>query len=103
MHLHLEGEHQVIFDEMDGIAEVDGQQKASMLMAWFSYNLTHVDGHQLTYVDFPSAFRWYQQPRTWAKRKRTTHTPPIGRVYWVSPRSGEKYFLRFLLHHVPGA
>jgi hypothetical protein len=27
----------------------------------------------------------------------------IGRIYAVSPRQGEKYFLRVLLHHVKGA
>ena len=27
----------------------------------------------------------------------------IGRLYFVAPRSGEKYYLRVLLHHVRGA
>jgi hypothetical protein len=29
--------------------------------------------------------------------------PPVGRMYFARPSEGERFYLRLLLHHVPGA
>ena len=50
------------------------------------------------YVEFPEHFVW----RLSAWQPRLTGNC-IGRLYFVAPRAGEKYYLQVLLHHVRGA
>lgn len=110
--VHLENEHTVTFDEVDGVAELGAEDRCTALYAWLQYNREHPeDAHAraLTYVEFPE---WYvlehkHQQKTWRPRRVTrqqgSRPTTIGRVYFSSPRAGEKYFLRVLLHHVTGA
>lgn len=71
----------------------------------FPWNCLFNDGHDLTYVDFPLHFVWdtsgKQGNYRWKPRQKGDGS--IGRIYFVSPRAGEKYYLRLLLHHVKGA
>ncbi|CDF37506.1 partial DNA helicase [Chondrus crispus] len=45
---------------------------------------------------FPRYFTWKTRSNSWSANV-------VGRIYTVSPREGERYFLRFLLTQVPGA
>jgi len=56
----------------------------------------------LRYVDIPKYYAWHAKNQKWQRRKRFREWPPISRVYTVHPNQGERYFLRRLLHHVPG-
>ena len=51
-----------------------------------------------TYVEFPEHFVW--KDSAWHPHQTGKC---IGRLYFVAPRAGEKYYLRVLLHHVRGA
>jgi hypothetical protein len=55
------------------------------------------------YHDFPRIATWKKKEKQWALRTRTSGLLPVGRMYFVQPSKGERYFLRLLLHHVPGA
>ena len=56
---------------------------------------------QILYHDFPAHFTWNKRSKTWQRRARSTGQ--IGRVYTVHPNAGEKFYIRLLLCHVPGA
>ena len=53
----------------------------------------------MAYSDFPSHFTWKKEKK-WGERERGD---AIGRMYFVSPLAGERYFLRTLLTVVKGA
>jgi hypothetical protein len=55
------------------------------------------------YHDFPRIATWKKKEKQWALRTQTPGLLPVGRMYFVQPSEGERYFLRLLLHHVPGA
>ena len=61
-------------------------------------NVTCPAGRVWTHVEFPEHFVW--KDSHWEPCKQGEC---IGRIYFVAPRSGEKYYLRVLLHHVRGA
>ena len=61
------------------------------------YKALNENGRAYTYVKFPEHFVW---KGAWQPRQVGNC---IGRLYFVAPWSGEKYYLRVLLHHVHGA
>jgi hypothetical protein len=106
--VHLEDEHTVTFDEMEDMAEVAEQTRVTTLTGWLAYNggKDHNDQCRLvSYAAFPEGYTW--DSKAWKARAHPGighgGTGAIGRIYFVSPRAGEKYFLRVLLHHVTGA
>lgn len=74
------------------------------LTAWFKINETDENARSILYPNFPEQFVWHghKVPKTWAPRQRG-FGGTIGRVYVVSPKQSEKYYLRMLLYHVSGA
>ena len=85
------------------MADVLAVRQATKLTQWMEYNRNSGDGEarQLTYVQFPEKYLW--DHGVWRRRCREQADATVGRIYWVSPRAGEKYYLRVLLHHVQGA
>lgn len=55
------------------------------------------------YMDMPERHVYQDKNNGWKVRQRHDHFPPVGRMYYVSPRDVERYYLRMLLCHVPGA
>ena len=101
--VHLEDQHSVSYDAQDDVAEVVEEQQRTALTQWMVFNTTNNAAAGLTYVRFPEKYRWDAQTRQWLPRVRPGQDAHIGRVYWVSPAGGDKYFLRVLLHHVEWA
>ena len=125
--VHLEGEESLIWneDEVPNLEQLAKRPPASTLTKWFSYNRyiylninkafsfqyrllilwmvkrNNEDGRHLLYSEFPRWYTWNKSERTWKKRCRG-ETGTIGRIYNVSPKEGERYYLRILLNHVPG-
>ena len=63
----------------------------------------------LYYIDVPRYYTWNK--KSWYRRKQGTTVDGypgvkkahvLGRVYTISPRQGECFYLRLLLHHVRG-
>jgi hypothetical protein len=75
--------------------------RRTMLTEWFVCNLNNSNARDLTYFEFPSKWRWDEKTRSW--RPRLARESKIGRLYYVHPSAGERYYLRMLLLTVKGA
>jgi hypothetical protein len=68
-------------------------------MAWMDANKKYPYARNLTYGEFPTKFVWNKGDRKWTPRKRGFS---IGRLHYVPPGSGQKFYLRTLLNYVRG-
>jgi hypothetical protein len=102
--VHLPNEQMIYFNADDNPEQVQGQmEQDTKLMGYFSYNREHPGDRHLLYADFPKYFVWHKKRQGvaahWAPRRRGF---AIGRMPWVSPHAGERFFLRYLLTAVAG-
>ncbi|XP_066934760.1 uncharacterized protein [Clytia hemisphaerica] len=76
----------------------------TMLTAWFLLNQNDPTARQILYPDIPYDYVFIKSRNgnKW-KVKERGHGTVISRMYNASIREGERYFLRVLLLHVPGA
>jgi hypothetical protein len=74
--------------------------KKTMLTEWFSANKEYNSAKDLTYCEFPLKWRWDETNKKWIRRQ---HGFKIGRLYYVNPTEGERFYLRMLLMIVKGA
>lgn len=75
----------------------------TMLTAFFKANMDDTLGPTArcyTYQEFPQHFVWKAQLREWGFRQ---YGKALGRMVFVSPNAGERYFLRLLLTISKGA
>ncbi|PWZ44009.1 ATP-dependent DNA helicase PIF1 [Zea mays] len=86
-------------DKLVDIAK-DPKYRKTMLTEWFNANKQYEDAKELTYYEFPKQWRWDGEKREWKKRQ---HGFKIGRLYYVNPAEGERFYLRMLLMIVKGA
>ena len=103
--VHLPDQHTVFFHESDNIQDVltsEAATKNTTLTAWFECNRIDPYANQFLYTEFPEHFTWHRRECKWQQRRRGLHET-IGRMYSVSPRDPEKFYLRMLLNHVRGA
>ena len=70
------------------------------LTEWFIANSQFPDARNLSYADFPTQWVWVNSTKKWKLRQRGN---TIGRLYFVPPSAGERYYLRMLLTTVKGA
>ena len=107
LQVHLENHQVVLFEEGQEHQAAAAEPKDTPLTAWMRYNrecaATDPDCLALLYPDFPRHCRWDKGRRRWVRRQNYQAAPTIGRVVSVSPRQGDVFYLRLLLHHVPGA
>ena len=98
--VHLSGEEPFFFPEDWTVTQIQEKQEVfrTTLSAFFEYNERNTDGRNRKYQDFPAAyvFKDYQ----WRPRQRGF---TIGRVFFVNPLAGEKYYLRLLLGAITGS
>ena len=105
--VHLENGQRVIFNEQNAEERAE-QPPTTTLTAFFNLCQNDPFASTLLYPQVPEYYTWDKARKVWNKRKRgqvqedTVKAPAIGRVYTVSPRAGECYFLRMLLHEVKG-
>ncbi len=124
--VHLCGEQSVIFNP-DKQNEVQAALKKSLntaLTQWFALNKQEAakpldeavllldptgdnrSSQDLLYTELPELYVLKRQPVlqwTRAVRPKKSANCPIGRMYSVHPRAGERYYLRVLLLYVTGA
>ncbi|GAU27991.1 hypothetical protein TSUD_373870 [Trifolium subterraneum] len=98
---HLENEQSVIFPDDASLEEIIAKPSAkySKFLAWMDANKKYPQARALTYGEFPTKFVWNKEKRRWTLRKQGYS---IGRLYFVPPGSGEKFYLRILLNYVRG-
>lgn len=104
--VHLPGQQNVVFDSEDPNAisavEERGAPKTT-LTEWFALNAAVPAAREHLYEDVAGAYRFHPGTKKWEPRKRFPTGRPVGRVYTVNPREGERFYLRLLLSHVRGA
>jgi hypothetical protein len=101
LQVHLPGQHMVVFKPNEPIETVRAraEQERTMLTAFFELNRNDVDAHQYTYQQLPEYFVWDRAKKEWKRRQRGL---TIGRLYFVSPTAGERFYLRTLLTTIKG-
>jgi hypothetical protein len=100
--VHLPGMHMVAYNERDDLHNVINheQSQKSMLIKYLWMNNVDPFAYSFLYREFPEYYRWDSMEKEWLRRKQRTQT---GRMVYVCPTKGEKYYLRNLLNHVRGA
>ena len=103
MPVHMPNENFITFSaraKMDRLLSAEFLRQ-TMLTQWFVCNELFPEARTLTYPEFPSKWVWDQRDRRWSKRKQ--RHDKIGRLRYVHPLAGERYYLRMLLLIVKGA
>ena len=100
--VHLEDTQLVYFNADDDANDVleRGATSETPLTAWFKINQSNPQARDTTYQNFPKTWVYNPKTKAWKERLRN---PAIGRMYFASPNSGERFYLRLLLTVVPGA
>ena len=101
--VHLPNDNCIVYDESTDITDVARLEflRKTMLTEWFVANQQSDAGRDLTYCEFPSRWKWDRSSRFWDQRRRGSGK--IGRLYYVHPSVGERYFFRMLLLVAKGA
>lgn len=99
--IHLPLEQTVYFEDGDENIALDrAGGRNTTLTAWFELNVTNESAQQYVYIDIPYHFVFANGK--WKERQRGQEKT-ISRMFTVSPRDSERFFLRILLLQVPGA
>jgi hypothetical protein len=103
MPVHLPNENYITYNAASNMPDILSQSflRKTMLTEWFAANGENPNAIDLTYLDFPPKWRWDDKNRIWIPRQ--SRDKKIGRLYYVYPLAGEKYYLRMLLLTVKGA
>ena len=110
--VHLENGQRVYFTEATVQERAEAEPPQTTLTEYFALNRTDSFAQSLLYLDLPRFYTWDKAKKVWSRRKHGNRVPheedifeaqAIGRVYTVSPRQGECYYLCLLLHEVCGA
>ena len=128
--VHLPEQQQVLFDDNGNIMEVLDKAEHTKLTRWFEFNSKKKEEYHNTlqtnqdaqphvclstlYHNFPRIASWIKTKK-WKERKRVVTTdnsiqysykngyPPVGQIYFLDPKEGDRFFLRLLLLKVEGA
>jgi hypothetical protein len=97
MPVHLPNENFISYSARAKIKTLLEQEflRRTMLTQWFVVNQTDATARELTYAEFPSKWKWEPRTRTWERRRQNRRK--IGRLHYVHPSAGERYYLRLLL------
>eukprot|EP00116_Pleurobrachia_bachei_P000295 sb/3460557/ len=104
--VHLPNQEIVYFRDNELPEDVLDRQKGTTLTHWFSLNAKDSVARQYLYVEIPYHYT-YDRAKGFTKRKNNVGDPDslriIPRMYYVTPRDLERFYLRLLLLHVRGA
>src|SRR6202167_3833817 len=100
--IHLPDQQLVYYNPDDILDEIVDREssKETTLTTWFKANRDHEEARQTTYQEFPQTWVYDKKKKKWTPRQ---HGFAIGRMYFASPSSGERFYLRTLLTVVKGA
>lgn len=112
--VHLPGEQYIVFNPNSETENGENEDESSLekrvktaeakhttLTGWFALNRTDLTALNYYYWEIPLYFTWLKKERKWKVRERCFNK--IGRMYTVSPKDAERFYLRLLLLHVKGA
>jgi len=84
------------------IQEILDKNSDTTLMAYFKLNEMDEHARQFLYRDIPKHYSYDKKHHTWKKRSKPK-LKVVGRIYTVHPKDVERFSLRLLLNHIPGA
>ncbi|THH03718.1 hypothetical protein EW146_g10359 [Bondarzewia mesenterica] len=87
LQIHLPGHHMVNFNPADTIEQI------------MNVHALGAAAREKTYQEFPQSFVWNKKTKKWKIRERGF---ALGRMYFVPPTAGERFYLRTLLTVVRG-
>lgn len=99
--VHLQNQQRVTFQEgheEEAVAAAD--RGSTKLESWFRLNVADTNAHDFLYTDIP--YHYVYEKGNWKKRQRGGGNI-VARMYTVSPRDEERFYLRTLLLHTRGA
>ncbi|XP_074313659.1 uncharacterized protein LOC141648846 [Silene latifolia] len=101
LQVHLPNMQTVRLRPTDNLANVlaDEKKARTPLTEFFKKSATK-GCPRLLYAEFTEHFRWDTGTRTWEERRNKVIV--IGRLVFVAPAEGERFFLRLLLLHIRG-
>jgi hypothetical protein len=99
--MHEPGMHTVVYNDNANIFEIvhSEQNQKTTLTEYFQANIDYPLAIKVTYMDFPSVFTWTNGTKKWTIWQKGCC---FGRLYFINPSVGERYFLRTLLTKVKG-
>ncbi|XP_010686097.3 uncharacterized protein LOC104900381 [Beta vulgaris subsp. vulgaris] len=100
LQVHLPNAQTVQFNPTEQLARIvasDARSRTS-LTEFFKVNAAESGAAQLLYSEFPEHYVWTASAKTWTKRVHKRFV--VGRLIFVVPAEGERYFLRLLLANV---
>lgn len=111
LQVHLPDMQRCTWEEGHEQEAVEAGPPATTLTAWLDYIREHPEARtpkmennavvwSAKYPDFPELYTFNK--KVWTPLQRFAATKTIGRVYNVHPSAGQSFYLRLLLHHVPG-
>jgi hypothetical protein len=98
---YLPNQQAVLFNDSDQIEQVLNKNCNTTLTRWFLMNQTDILARKILYQEVPKHYVWSKDKKKWKPREKRNAI--IGRMYFVHPGEGERFYLRLLLNHVPGA
>lgn len=114
LQVHLQHQHSITLSDTSKLEQFAAREdlKETTFTEWMKMNSIDEVARQLTYAEFPTQFVWNDSVRVWDEAKgqwiqrkewnRRKKGTSIGRIYYVHPTAGEKYYLRLLLNFVRG-
>ena len=101
--MHLPNYQAVYFQAgEEELALENAVENDTHLTAWFKLNRENQHAQQFLYPEIPCHFVFDQKNKIWKTRQRGAGKV-ISRMYSARPNEGERFFLRLLLLHTPGA
>jgi len=109
--VHLENGQRVYFNEDNAVETAHRPPPATTLTAFFDLCSNDDFAKTLKYHEVPEYYTWNKSSKKWVRRKRgemvqgqhaAMKAPAIGRIFGVSPRQTECYYVRLLLNEVCG-
>jgi hypothetical protein len=100
--VHLKDGQMVYFDEDDDLQDVADHvaTRDTHLTGWMKANQTYPAAYQYTYQEFPEHFVCNKKIK---KSTPQQHGETIGRMHFVHPSAGERFYLQTLLTITKGA
>jgi hypothetical protein len=95
--VHLEDEQLVFVSEGDNFRQALRNESfgKTQLTEFFAFNADN-PSTSVAYISFPESHTWDPKTKKWKTRKRRFDT--IGRIFSVSPKENELFYLRMLLN-----
>nr|XP_017245346.1 PREDICTED: uncharacterized protein LOC108217005 [Daucus carota subsp. sativus] len=103
LYFHLENEQEVRFRDDENLPQVVSRvdPDGTMFIQWMLNNRYDELGRGLTFLKYPTKFRWDGSTKRWLRRKQNISV--VGRMVYAHPASGERFYMRLLLNIVVGA